>query len=81
MGQRELYTFVRNNPCHYCGGKATGIDRAGGGRCATKRSTLRTRSKMVASCMLCNSMKRDRPKQVFVAKMNRIARQNPEPKK
>ena len=76
MGQRALYTFVQNNPCYYCGGKATGIDRQGWGVCYTKKH-LRDPDKMVASCVLCNAMKRDRSRRVFVGKMNRIARQNP----
>ena len=76
MSQRDLYTFVRNNPCYFCGGKATGIDRQAWEVCYVKKH-LKDPSKMVASCMLCNSMKRDRPMAVFVNKMHRIARQNP----
>jgi hypothetical protein len=76
MSQRDLYTFVRNNPCYYCGGKATGIDRQGWEVCYMKKH-LKNPEKMVASCVLCNAMKRERPRNVFVGKMNRIAKNNP----
>lgn len=75
MSQRDLYTFVRNNPCYYCGGKATGIDRQGWGVCYHQKH-LNNPDKMVASCILCNAMKRERLRNVFVAKMNRVAKQN-----
>lgn len=76
MTQKELYTFVKNHPCFYCGGPATGIDRQSWEVCYTAKN-LKNREKMLACCVLCNSIKREKPRNVFVGKMNRIAAQNP----
>ena len=75
MTQRELYTFVSQHPCHYCGGKATGLDRQSWDTCYEKKN-LSDPTKLVACCTMCNASKRHYAQKTFVDKMNRVARQN-----
>lgn len=72
MTQRDLYTFVKQNPCHYCGDPATGIDRLARGICYEKRH-LRDPNLMVAACTMCNASKRHYAKKTYLDKMKRVA--------
>jgi hypothetical protein len=75
MSQRQLYEFVAKNPCFFCGGKATGLDRESWSVCYTSQN-LKNSEKMVSCCFICNATKRSHSKSSFIKKMNRIARNN-----
>lgn len=68
ISTNDMRLFLLKNPCHYCGECATNVDRLNVDDCYSLENGA------VAACVSCNRRRRDKPRELFISHMKRVAK-------